>query len=83
MNVVCCLRSGWGTTSLDQDMVYDEDFQPLQARHRALSSLVKREEKEGIMLWHQFIIPRYTSGKKKQKKKKQMRRRVFFFWRSL
>ena len=77
MNDVCCLRSGWGTTSLDQDMVYDEDFQPLQARQRALSSLVKREDKMGIMLWHQFIIPRDTAGKKKKKsltkKKKQSR----------
>ena len=80
MNVVCCLRSGWGTTALDQDMVYDEDFQPLQARQRALSSLVKREEKESIMLWHQFIIPRDTAGRKKKlqqkKKQKQMKRRV-------
>ena len=71
MNDVCCLRSGWGTTSLDQDMVYDEDFQPLQARQRALASLGKREQKEGIMLWHQFIIPRDTAGKKKKSLKDQ------------
>ena len=80
MNVVCCLRSGWGTTSLDQDMVYDEDFQPMQARQRALASLVKRKEKEGFMLWHQFIIPRDTAGRKKKKplkkKQKQMKRRM-------
>ena len=75
MNVVCCLRSGSGTTSLDQDMVYDEDFQPLQARQRALASLVKREQKEGITLWHQFIIPRDTAGKKKKKSQTKKKRR--------
>ena len=75
MNVVCCLRSGWCTTALDQNMVYDGDFHPLMSRQEALSLLVKREDKEGIMLWHQFIIPRDTAGKKKKKSQTKKKKR--------
>ena len=64
--IVCSpvVHRGWGETDITRDLVFanDEEWSTLKpTKKRTLSALVEREE---VIIWHQYVMPRKLVQKK-------------------